>query len=165
MIILKYLILAITYLCYHYVTYKIIHKVQGTGLRMNNTKLFIDCFDWENSYNYCCTVLQNNHIQYHPNLLAALLIITKGYSNLDKHKLEQIIYGKETIANMEDNLNKCLSIYEDFFYDYQIEKIMDFLKYESVLMKLFKLESIEDVLKAFYQYNDIMLKYGIVISN
>jgi hypothetical protein len=132
---------------------------------MNNTKLFIDCFDWENSYNYCCTVLQNNHIQYHPNLLAALLIITKGYSNLDKHRLEQIIYGKETIANMEDNLNKCLSIYEDFFYDYQIEKIMDFLKYESVLMKLFKLESIEDVLKAFYQYNDIMLKYGIVISN
>lgn len=132
---------------------------------MNNIKLFIDCFDWENSYNYCCTVLQNNYIQYHPNLLAALLIITKGYSNLDKHGLEQIIYGKETIANMEDNLNKCLSIYEDFFYDYQIEKIMDFLKYESVLMKLFKLESIEDVLKAFYQYNDIMLKYGIVISN
>lgn len=132
---------------------------------MNNIKLFIDCFDWDNSYNYCCTVLQNNHIQYHPNLLAALLIITKGYSNLDKHGLEQIIYGKETIANMEDNLNKCLSIYEDFFYDYQIEKIMDFLKYESVLMKLFKLESIEDVLKAFYQYNDIMLKYGIVISN
>lgn len=132
---------------------------------MNNTKLFIDCFDWENSYNYCCTVLQNNHIQYHPNLLAALLIITKGYSNLDKHGLEQIIYGKETIANIEDKINKCSSIYEYFFYDYQIEKIMDFLKYESVLMKLFKLESIEDALKAFYQYNDIMLKYGIVISN
>ena len=132
---------------------------------MNNIKLFIDCFDWENSYNYCCTVLKNNYIQYHPNLLAALLIVTKGYSNLDKHRLEQIIYGKETIVNIEDNLNKCLSIYEDFFYDYQIDKIMDFLKYEPVLKKLFKLESIEDVLKAFYQYNDIMLKYGIVISN
>lgn len=132
---------------------------------MNNIKLFIDCFDWENSYNYCCTVLKNNHIQYHPNLLAALLIITKGYSNLDKHGLEQIIYGKETIANIEDKINKCSSIYEYFFYDYQIDKIMDFLKYEPVLMKLFKLESLEDVLKAFYQYNDIMLKYGIVISN
>ena len=132
---------------------------------MNNIKLFIDCFDWENSYNYCCAVLKNNYIQYHPNLLAALLIITKGYSNLDKHGLEQIIYGKETIANIEDKINKCSSIYEYFFYDYQIDKIMDFLKYEPVLKKLFKLESIEDVLKAFYQYNDIMLKYGIVISN
>ena len=132
---------------------------------MNNIKLFIDCFDWKNSYNYCCVVLKNNYIQYHPNLLAALLIITKGYSNLDKHGLEQIIYGKETIANIEDKINKCSSIYEYFFYDYQIDKIMDFLKYEPVLKKLFKLESIEDVLKAFYQYNDIMLKYGIVISN
>ena len=128
---------------------------------MNNIKLFIDCFDWENSYNYCCTVLQNNHIQYHPNLLAALLIITKGYSNLDKHGLEQIIFGKENIAHIEDMLNKCLSIYEDFFYDYQIDKIMDFLKYELVLRKLFKLESIEDIINA-YNY---VLENGVVICN
>ena len=109
----------------------------------------IDCFDWENSYNYCSTILQNNHIQYDPNLLAACLIIAKGYSNLDKHELEQIIFGKENIAHIEDMLNKCLSIYEDFFYDYQIDKIMDFLKYEPVLRKLFKLESIEDIINAY----------------
>ena len=47
----------------------------------------------------------------------------------------------------------------------KLTKLWIFLKYEPVLMKLFKLESIEDVLKAFYQYNDIMLKYGIIISN
>lgn len=131
---------------------------------MNNIKLFIDCFDWENSYNYCCTVLKNNHIQYNPNLLAALLIIAKGYSNLDKHELEQIIFGKETIAHIEDMLNKCLSIYEDFFYDYQIEKIMDLLQCEPVLKKLFKLESIEDVLKGLCAYND-MLKNGVIVFN
>lgn len=131
---------------------------------MNTIKLFIDCFDWENSYNYCCTVLRNNRIEYNPNLLAALLIITKGYSNLDKHGLEQIIYGKETIANIEDKINKCLSIYEDFFYDYQIEKIMDLLTYEPVLRKLFKLESIEDILKGLYAYN-YMLTKGVVILN
>jgi hypothetical protein len=128
---------------------------------MNNIKLFIDCFDWDNSYNYCCTVLQNNHIQYNPNLLASLLIIAKGYSNLDKHELEQIIFGKETIAHIEDMLNKCLSIYEDFFYDYQIEKIMDLLTYEPVLRKLFKLESIEDIINA-YNY---VLENGVVICN
>lgn len=131
---------------------------------MNNIKLFIDCFDWENSYNYCCTVLKNNHIQYNPNLLAALLIIAKGYSNLDKHELEQIIFGKETIAHIEDMLNKCLSIYEDFFYDYQIEKIMVLLQCEPVLKKLFKLESIEDVLKGLCAYND-MLKNGVIVFN
>lgn len=131
---------------------------------MNNIKLFIDCFDWENSYNYCCTVLQNNHIQYNPNLLAVLLIIAKGYSNLDKHGLEQIIYGNETIANMEDNLNKCLSIYEDFFYDYQIDKIMDLLQCEPILKKLFKLESIEDIIKGLYAYN-YRLKNGVIICN
>ena len=97
--------------------------------------------------------------------ISCIINYYQGYSNLDKHGLEQIIYGKETIANIEDKINKCSSIYEYFFYDYQIDKIMDFLKYEPVLMKLFKLESIEDVLKAFYQYNDIMLKYGIIISN
>ena len=128
---------------------------------MNNIKLFIDCFDWDNSYNYCCTVLQNNHIQYNPNLLAALLIIAKGYSNLDKHELEQIIFGKETIAHIEDMLNKCLSIYEDFFYDYQIEKIMNLLQSELVLKKLFKLESIEDIINA-YNY---VLENGVVICN
>ena len=131
---------------------------------MNNIKLFIDCFDWENSYNYCCTVLKNNHIQYNPNFLAALLIIAKGYSNLDKHELEQIIFGKETIAHIEDMLNKCLSIYEDFFYDYQIEKIMVLLQCEPVLKKLFKLESIEDVLKGLCAYND-MLKNGVIVFN
>lgn len=129
---------------------------------MNNIKLFIDCFDWQNSYNYCSTVLKNNHIQYNPNVLATLLIITKGYSYLDKHRLEQIIYGKETIANIKNN--KCLSIYEDFFYDYQIEKIMDLLTYEHVLRKLFKLESIEDILKSLYAYN-YMLTKGVVIFN
>lgn len=132
---------------------------------MNNIKLFIYCFDWENSYNYCSTILQNNHIQYDPNLLAACLIIAKGYSNLDKHELEQIIFGKENIAHIEDMLkdmlNKCLSIYEDFFYDYQIDKIMDFLKYEPVLRKLFKLESIEDMINA-YNY---VLENGVVICN
>lgn len=128
---------------------------------MNNIKLFIDCFDWDNSYNYCYTVLQNNHIQYNPNLLAVLLIIAKGYSNLDKHGLEKIIYGKETIANIEDKLNKCLSIYEDFFYDYQIEKIMNLLQSELVLKKLFKLESIEDIINA-YNY---VLENGVVICN
>lgn len=128
---------------------------------MNNTKLFIDCFDWGNSYNYYCTVLQNNHIQYNPNLLATLLIIAKGYSNLDKHGLEQIIYGKETIAHIEDILNKQLHIYEDFFYDYQIEKIMNLLQYEPVLKKLFKLESIEDIINA-YNY---VLENGVVICN
>lgn len=121
---------------------------------MHNTKLFIDCFDWENSYNYCYTVLQNNHIQFNPNLLASLLIIAKGYNNLDKHELEKIIYGKETIAHIEDGL----TIYEDFFYNYQIEKIMEFLKHKHVLKQLFKLESIEDVLKGLYTYNSMLTK-------
>lgn len=115
---------------------------------MNSIKLFISCFDWQNSYDYCCTVLQNNHIQYDPNLLASLLIITKGYSNLDSHELEKIIYGKEIIAHIEDMLNKQSSIYEYFFYDYQMEKIIEFLKYEHVIKNLFQLDSIDDVLKA-----------------
>ena len=119
-------------------------------IEMNKDRILlaIACFDWQNSYNYCCTVLQNNHIQYDPNLLAACLIIAKGYSNLDKHELEQIIFGKETIAHIEDMLNKQSSIYEYFFYDYQIERIMDFLKYEHVIKNLFQLDSLDDVLKS-----------------
>ena len=58
-------------------------------------------------------------------------------------------------------LNKQLHIYEDFFYDYQIEKIMNLLQYEPVLKKLFKLESIEDIINA-YNY---VLENGVVICN
>lgn len=114
----------------------------------NRILLAIACLDWQNSYNYCCTVLQNNYIQYNPNLLSACLIIAKGYSNLDKHELEQIIFGKETIAHIEDMLNKQSSIYGYFFYDYPIERIIDFLKYEHVIKNLFQLDSLDDFLKA-----------------
>ena len=54
---------------------------------MNNIKLFIDCFDWQNSYNYCSTVLKNNHIQYNPNVLAT-------YETSDLNKMYDDSYLK-----------------------------------------------------------------------
>lgn len=117
-------------------------------MNKNRILLAIACLDWKNSYNYCCTVLQNNHIQYNPNLLAACLIIAKGYSNLDKQKLEKIIYSGEIIAEFEDMLCQQVTLYEGFFYDYQIEKIIEFLKYEHVIKNMFRLDSLDDVLKA-----------------
>ena len=72
----------------------------------------ITCYDWNHSYQYCQQILKNNRIPNNPNLLAALIIIAKGYDELTNHEIENIIYGKETVQKLLDNDGAF--IYEQF---------------------------------------------------
>ena len=108
----------------------------------------ITCYDWNHSYQYCQQILKNNRIPNNPNLLAALLIITKGYGELTNHEIENIIYGKEMVQKLLDNDGTF--IYEQFLYGYDISKISAILKHKTLLKQMFELDSIESVLNVMY---------------
>ena len=130
--------------------------------------LFIRCFDWLNSYNYCRAILNNNHIPYNPNLLAAFLISAKQYSYLEEDELKQIIYGKETVLKIDNLLQKQQTIYEEFVYEYQYEKIIKILQHEYVYEKFFDLNSIDGILKAMYVFffnRDKLLSFSDELKN
>ena len=132
-------------------------------MNKGNMLQIINCFDWFNSYNYCRAVLNNNNIPYNPNLLAAFLISAKQYSHLKEDELKQIIYGKEVVLEIDNLLHKQQTIYEEFIYEYQYEKIINILQHESVYENFFELNSLDGVLKAmyvFFFYRDKLLSFS-----